>query len=204
MSSALIVPPVYILTEPLVCVNGQKTDERHSDGAYFAKSILFQTVIPAWTPGGPFLLDQQDQLNIGTNDNSNYDDVPNANEIIIQKEIVRVGRCEVAPLAWCDNTNPMISDCICENSRSSVFPMNWTSYSHWATIVLISGQCHAMPSACLQVLLNCPVINTIQVTDTLEVHSYPEVPKSQLKCNFDCFIFGTPKGTSNNPMRWYS
>ena len=42
-----------------------------------------------------YLLDQHDQLNLGTNYD---DDTPNANEIIIQKEIVRPGPCDVAPL----------------------------------------------------------------------------------------------------------
>ena len=42
-----------------------------------------------------YLLDQHDQLKLGTNDD---DDIPNANEIIIQNEIVRPGPCEVAPL----------------------------------------------------------------------------------------------------------
>ena len=42
-----------------------------------------------------YKLDQHDQLNLSTNDD---DDTPNANEIIIQNEIVRPGPCEVVPL----------------------------------------------------------------------------------------------------------
>ena len=42
-----------------------------------------------------YLLDQHDQLNLGTNYD---DDTHNAIEIIIQKEIVRPGLCKVAPL----------------------------------------------------------------------------------------------------------
>ena len=51
-----------------------------------------------------------------------------------------------------------------------LFQMNWTYYSHWATIVLISGQCHVSAECLVAGLakLSCDKYHS-SVTDTLDL-----------------------------------
>ena len=64
------------------------------DGTSGMKCVTLTLTIPSWRVD-LYKLDQHDQLNLSINDD---DDTPNANEIIIQNEIVRPGPCEVVPL----------------------------------------------------------------------------------------------------------
>ena len=83
------------------------------------------------------LVDQHDQLNIDTNDNSNNYDTSKSNAIIIQKEIVPVGHPKCQGYHWipCSAYGGVTLPTPCSVTifgkipGAPLFPMMWTLYS---------------------------------------------------------------------------